>query len=233
MIYNIEPGTFGGPARNGDIVAIINVIQHLRFAKPNLKFHMKPGTISADDYCQKFFQYLCKTNDFFSPTQGTESLNWRKVNLWDFRDIIGDNVSIKNPDTMVDKIVIFPVTDAPYNTYRNWSSDVLPKVIGEFSRVEYMNYEKLICVKEPLKEKYDGWTYSTDMVENIHHINTAKVYVGGDTGTSHYTWSLDRGPETMIYYNSSRGLIHTLPFYITKGKGELRTYWLDFEGTKW
>jgi len=27
--------------------------------------------------------------------------------------------------------------------------------------------------------------------------------------------------------------LHTLPFYLISGKGTIKTYWLDFEGTTW
>jgi hypothetical protein len=70
-------------------------------------------------------------------------------------------------------------------------------------------------------------------VQNYYHITTAEVFVGGDTGSSHFAWALDRGPKDLLYYGSSRGLIHTLPFYLMEGKGKMTTYWLDFEGTKW
>jgi ADP-heptose:LPS heptosyltransferase len=69
-------------------------------------------------------------------------------------------------------------------------------------------------------------------MENINHIQTAEIFIGGDTGTTHFAFSLDRGPKDLIYYNSSRGLIHTLPFYLLEGKGKMATYWMDFEGTK-
>jgi ADP-heptose:LPS heptosyltransferase len=80
---------------------------------------------------------------------------------------------------------------------------------------------------------FEGWRYSTNFVQNYYHITTAEVFVGGDTGSSHFAWALNRGPKDMLYYNSSRGLIHTLPFYLLQGKGRMTNYWLDFEGTKW
>ena len=53
------------------------------------------------------------------------------------------------------------------------------------------------------------------------------------TGSSHFAWSLDKGPKQLLYYGSSRGLIHTLPFYLLQGKGKMSTYWLDCEGSTW
>jgi ADP-heptose:LPS heptosyltransferase len=59
---------------------------------------------------------------------------------------------------------------------------------------------------------------------------SAETYIGGDTGTSHFAWALDKSPKNLIYYSSSRGLVHTLPFYALEGKGKIKSYWLDFEG---
>jgi hypothetical protein len=62
---------------------------------------------------------------------------------------------------------------------------------------------------------------------------TAETFIGGDTGTSHFAWSLDRGPVNLLYYNSGRGMMHCLPFYLLEGKGKVMKYWLNFEGTTW
>jgi ADP-heptose:LPS heptosyltransferase len=177
---------------------------------------------------------MLKMTNYFSKEEGTESLPWRKVNVWDFRDISGDLVKIPNNAPMEKKITIFPLFDAPYNTYRNWPTNLLPHLIEKFSTDEYKDYEKIICKKgEPTEGcPFTGWRYSTNFVQNYYHITTAEIFVGGDTGSSHFAWALDRGPKNLLYYNSSRGLVHTLPFYLMEGKGKMATYWLDFEGTK-
>ena len=238
-IINIEPGTFGGPLRNGDMIGVANVVEYLRKVKndPTIKFHIKgawPHGVSSEKYCQDFHSWMIGMTDYFSATEGTHSLAWRRINVWDFRDISGDLVKIPNNLEMKKKIVIFPLFDAPYNTYRNWPAELFTQLIGKYSVPQYDDYEKIICIKDQQgKPNYDKWTYSSDFMENIRHIQEAEIFIGGDTGTSHFAWSLDRGPKELIYYNSSRGLIHTLPFYLTQGKGKLNTYWLDFEGTKW
>lgn len=236
MIINIEPGTFG-TIRNGDMIAVANVLEYFRKTNndPTIQFHLKPGNVSSDIHCQTFYEIMLKMTNYFTKKEGTESLPWRKVNIWDFRDVSGDLVKIHNDAKMEKKIVIFPLFDAPYNTYRNWPKELLPKLIEKFSVDEYKNYEKIICKKgEPMEGcPFEGWRYSTNFVQNYYHITTAEVFVGGDTGSSHFAWALNRGPKDMLYYNSSRGLIHTLPFYLLQGKGRMTNYWLDFEGTKW
>jgi hypothetical protein len=233
MIINIEPGTFG-TVRNGDMIGVANVIEHLRKTNnnPSIQFHLKPGNISPDIHCQTFYEIMLKMTDYFSKEEGTETLPWRKINVWDFRDISGDLVKIPNDAPMEKKITIFPLFDAPYNTYRNWPRELLQHLIEKFNADEYKDYKKFICTKEPA---YFGeeWVNSTNFVQNYYHITTSEIFVGGDTGSSHFAWALDRGPKEMLYYGSSRGLVHTLPFYLLEGKGKMTTYWLDFEGSKW
>jgi hypothetical protein len=236
MIINIEPGTFG-TVRNGDMIAVANVLEHIRKTNNNplIRFHLKPGSVSEDTHCQTFYEIMLKMTNYFSTEPGEQSLPWRKVNVWDFRDICGDLVKIPNNAPMEKKIAVFPLFDAPYNQWRNWPKDVYEQIIAKYSTEEYKDYEKVICKKgEPTEScPFDGWRYSTNFVQNYYHITTAEIFVGGDTGSSHFAWALDKGPKDLIYYGSSRGLIHTLPFYLLHGKGRMTNYWLDFEGTKW
>jgi ADP-heptose:LPS heptosyltransferase len=231
MIINASLENFGGVIRNGDLIALSNIVEYLRQSNPHTKFYLKPGTLSTSDYCQKFFQFLLNQTDYFSSEPGNVDLHWKKVNIWDFRDISGDLVSIPNGEQVVkNKIVIFPVFDAQYNVYRNWPKNFFDGLINHFNQPIFEHHEKILCHHVPLN--VPGWKDSTDFIENIHHIMNTETFIGGDTGTSHFAWSLERSPPNLIYYSSSRELLHTLPFYILKGKGELRTYWLDFEGSQ-
>lgn len=232
MIINIEPGTFGA-VRNGDLIAVANVVEHLRKINnnPNIRFHMKPGSISSEKYVQEFHSFLIAYTDYFSAFEGTESLPWRKVNVWDFRDISGDLVKIPNVLEMQKKIVVFPLLDAKYNQWRNWPGQVLQQILDNYNKPEYESYEKIICCNVDLE--VTGWKSSTNFLDNIRHIMEAEVFVGGDTGTTHFAFALDRAPKELLYYGSSRALVHTLPFYILQGKGKMTNYWMDFEGSTW
>jgi hypothetical protein len=233
-IINVEPGTFGGPLRMGDLVGVCNVVEHLRKVNnnPEIRFHIRAEATSTDRNVQDFHSALLSLTNYFSAFEGQESLPWRRVNLWDFRDICGDLVKIPNNRPMKKKIVIFPLTDAPYNVYRNWPTNLFKQLLEKYSSEEYKDYEKIICSKNGF-ESNDVWKVSSDIIENLNHIMYAEIFIGGDTGTSHFAWALDRAPKDLIYYNSSRGLIHTLPFYLMQGKGRMATYWMDFEGTSW
>lgn len=232
MIINIEPGTFGGPLRMGDLLGVGNVVEYIRKINNNplIQFHIKMAAISEELHCRHFYFWLINNTNYFTVDEGTQSLPWNKVNVWDFRDISGDLVTIPNKYTQIKKIVISPLFDAPYNTYRNWPKEVFDKIISDYSKYPDF-YDKVILSKTPMD--IPGWRNCTDILESLNHIMTAEVYIGGDTGLSHFAGALDKGPEP-IYYTSSRGLLHTTPFnWMTKNKGTMKTYWLDFEGTKW
>ena len=237
MIINIEPGTFGGPLRMGDLVGVCNVVAHLRKKNniSDLRFFLKPGTINQTEHCLKFHSWLIAHTDYLSAFEGTESLTWRRVNLWDYRDLSGDHIKFQNYTDPKKKIVICPVFDAPYNTYRNWPKQEFEKLIDCVDGV-CKDYEKIICISNKNLLPCDvpeSFKISTDFLENLQHIMECERYFGGDTGTSHFAWSLERGPKYLCYINSSRGLMHTMPFYLLTGKGKVSTYWLDFEGTSW
>ena len=235
MIYNIEPGTFGGPMRMGDLLGVCNVVAYLRKVKDDnsIRFFLQPGSISSEEHVQFFHSFLIAITDYFSAFSGTESLAWRRVNVWDFRDISGDLLTIHNFKDKKKKIVIWPVFDATYNQYRNWPDAVYHQILNSFNSIEFDGYEKVLCVSPDTMITATGWQISTDYETNLNHIKECEIFVGGDTGTSHLAGSLDRGPKELIYYYSSRGLVHTLPFHLRNGKGKLITYWRDLEGTTW
>jgi hypothetical protein len=237
MIFNINFECFGGAVRNGDLIAVGNIVEYLRkhHNDETIKFFMRPGSVNESDYVQLFFKFLKEKTDYFSDTPGNVDLPWKRVNIWDFRDISGDLVKIVNTKKQEKKIVIFPIFDAPYNVYRNWPAHEFEKVLTWFNGEEYNNYEKIVCISPNInfQKNIDGWTISKNFMENINHIMTSEIFVGGDTGTSHFAWSLDKGPKNLMYFNSSRSLVHCLPFYLIEGKGKFIKYWLNNEGTTW
>lgn len=234
MILNVNLGDFGGPLRNGDLLAVCNAVEFLRQKdSEHIMFHMKHASISQEEYVRKMYEFLLNNTDFFSTEPGTEDLKWKRINLWDFRAISGDLATIKNKEKTQKKIVVCPLFDAPYNTYRNWPQNFFHTLIEEYDKNKYSDYEKIICINKPLDYQFRGWRYSTDFLENLYHIQTAEYFIGAETGTSIFASLLDPAPPNLIYYYSGRGLIHTTPFHIFKGKGEMRNYWLDFEGSSW
>jgi len=233
MIYNIRPGTFNNNGiRNGDLIAMINFIQWYRKQEnnPNIKFHIEDGVLLDKNSSDLFFNLFCELTDCFSPERGDEYLPFNEIMLWDFRDITGDHVVINNPYKQKKKIVMFPVYDAQYNMHRNWKMSVIEDDIKYFSEL-YPDHEKYICVKDlpaiPINTM--GFQYSTDFMTNMIHIMEAEIFIGGDTGSSHFASALEPGPSNLLYHCSSLGMIHTLPFYfLQNNKGTLKTYFINF-----
>lgn len=237
MIINIQPGCFGGRAAAGDLICIANIVEHLRKVNSNdsIKFYMEENTIQINPHCQYMYNFLLKNTNYFSEEKGGTYLGWKNVNTWDFRDISGDLVKIPNNKEKKNKLLIFPLFDAPYNQWRNWPMPVFQNILDANKNFEG---EKIICIKKwrsyipPEINLYD-YKVSTVYEENLDHILDCDTFIGGDTGTTHFAWVLDQGPKNLIYYGSSRALVHTLPFYLLQGKGKIVNYWLNMEGTTW
>lgn len=237
MIYNIKLGTFGGPSRAGDLVAVCNVVEFLRNTNnnQNIKFNLEPSSVDGSIHCQKMLEFLKKYTNYFTDETPNENLNWQRVNLWDFRAISGDLVKISNPYPTENKVVVFPLFDAPYNTYRNWPLHTFKDLLKSIEE-SYPGLDKTICISgninlERLDIDLSKWTIETDYEKNMYHIMTAAVFYGGETGVTKYASALMNGPICNYVY-SNRSLIHTAPFYFTE-KGKMIYYWLDYEGTQW
>lgn len=232
MIINVGLGTFGGALRLGDLLGVANVLCHFRTTENNdqIKFHLRPNAVSNTAYVQEFYQWLLANTDFYSTVPGEIDLPWQRVNIWDYRDISGDLVKIENKNNKTDKIVVAPLFDAAYNTYRNWTSDVFDRII-DWANKNYSDHDLVILAHQP--RQVPKWRTVTKLTDGLLEIMTARIYVGGDTGLSHFAGCLTPGPDPEYYY-SSRSLIHATPLHWPVSKrGQMHTYWRDFENTKW
>lgn len=229
MIINIEPWNFGGQMRNGDLIALLNLLVHLRKQPPlykDLQFHVPNRSIQLSDYVIQFRDWLQDNTPFLSKEPGTQMFNGRDINLWDHRAVTGDLLELNFLNRTIEKkICIFPVMDAPYNVYRNWSVEMVNSIIDHYMQPQYDGYTKILGM-----QKYDpyikqqGFVCSTNFIQNIEHIATCSHYVGGDTGTSHFAAVLPM-KEKLNYYYGSVGLLHTTPLYALQGKGNINLFW--------
>lgn len=231
MIININDKNFGGPMRMGDIIGCANVVEHFRQLQNSpIKFYCHPSALQPTTYVQNFYSWMVLNTDYFSLSPGQIDLDWARVNLWDYRDIAGDLVKISNNSLQEKKLVLMPLFDADYNVYRNWPIKLYNEILSE-CETKYPDYDKVLVSKN--LPAPNNWRVEHDLARTLDEIKSACVYIGGDTGLSHFVGALDKGPDP-IYYYSSRGLLHTTPFnWYSHKKGQLRTYWLDFENTKW
>lgn len=230
MIVNISPESFGGQMRMGDIIACANVVAHFRkIDNDHVKFYIAEA-VKPWGHVMEFLSWMTMHTDYFSADPGNINLPWRHVNLWDYRDIAGDLVTIQNDRSQVNKVVVAPLFDADYNLYRNWPHEVYINIIKECNEL-YPDWDKVIVHKNLAAPT--GWRASYDLAQSLEEIMTARIYYGGDTGLSHFAGALSSGPEP-IYFTSSRGLLHTTPInWYTNKKGQLKTYYLNMENTQW
>ena len=78
MIINVTQETFGGTVRNGDMIAVANIVEHLRqIEKKPIRFHFIPGTISSAQHCQDFHSWMIAFTDYFSAFEGKDLLGLR------------------------------------------------------------------------------------------------------------------------------------------------------------
>ena len=164
IVMNVRhnPSTFG-TMRNGDMVAICNVVEHLRQRenRRDIKFWIEDATINNQPYCFKFRDFLIENTDYISREPGQHDINKHNVPLWSgYRVNSGDCVKIPNPRPKKQKICVFPVFDAQYNTFRNWPISTAQKVINDANKERrFDNYEKIFCsMHVPNQINYDKFT---------------------------------------------------------------------------
>jgi hypothetical protein len=218
VILNIKQTCFS-IIRNGDMIGLANIVEHLRQRdhNPQIKFFIEAGAIHQTDYCRKFKAFLEINTNYFSTIPGRETCNAIAVSIWDYRIGVGDLVQMPNTRAKQKKICIFPVFDAPYNLYRNWSLAQTQMIIDRFSTNEYSNHQKYFCAITQPQLNYRDFLLSSDFMTNVEHIMTCDPYIGGDTGMTHFASILAPGPR-VVYYGSSKSIRNTLPFHHPKAE---------------
>ena len=226
MIVNITDRNFGGRIRNGDILGVLNLIQHLRNVNNNqeIKAHLPDNAILDGDVGIKFRNWLISNTDFMTSEQGDINLEYENLNVWDYRALAGDILVLPNPQPMEKKICIFPIFDGPYNNYRNWPVELLQDLIDKFADSKYHKYEKVICIKDPISIDLKGFVFSTGYIDNINHIATCEYFIGGETGTSLLASVLNNDKRKLYYYYSTFARLHTVPFHVMQGKGTINMF---------
>lgn len=223
MIINIRRGVFGDMMRNGDILGACNVLEYFRLLNknPEIKFFLEDDCYQNSDYTIKFLQFIKEHTNYFSEIRGVENLNRDDINVWDYRSVAGDLVKIDNSSYDKDKIVcIFPIFDAPYNLYRNWSVNLTHHILQKYIS-KYPEYKIIMGVSDKLKEfvesEFAGYNiiFSYDLIDNLKYICQCEVFVGGDTGTSHFAGSLTN-PAKNDYYYASEEWFHTFPLHFNE-----------------
>ena len=223
-IVNITPENFGGPMRNGDLIALCNFVEGWRTdSEKHIQVNVPDYAIQPQSYVIQMRDWLVDNTDYFTKEQASHGCILHNANLWDLRCRMGDVVRIEPKLEQKKKIVIVPVFDAPYNTYRNWTLQMLDGICEHYSSSDYNEYEKIILTDKPVSCNIHKFTESYNFLDNLKHIQECTIYVGGDTGLSHFVGALT-GPRHINYFYGSHGLVHTNPFYSGQGGGYLNQF---------
>lgn len=233
VVINCTQKNFGGYPKMGDSIAVLNIFQYIRDINnnPNIKFYLPDDEMYGYDYVLQFKRFLEKRTDFFSNIKGEYDMIG-SYELWSFREHNGELVKINNPEPQQKKVCVFPLLDANYDNQRNWPEKVLRDVIQKFSKTDYDDYEKILCIKDDhLLTEIDTKKFqiSTNFDDNINHILTCEYYVGGATGLSLFASvlsNLNRKIEC-YYHKGLHGTWRsefTAPFYMT-GKNRTMNYY--------
>ena len=228
-VINVTYDNFYGKLRNGDILGICNILGYVRKMENNddIKMYVPETLISQPEFGIKYFNFIKAHTDYFAEEPGNLNFGFENINFWDYRSVAGDNTKVNNSNyEKTDKVCVFPIYDAPYNVYRNWSIELTNYILEKY-QAEYPTYEVFVCVDKKLNAFYDQLKLgkaklSFDFDENLNHILNTKVYVGGDTGSSHLAGSLIN-PAINDYYYSCEGLLHVLPLNY-KRNGNIKMY---------
>lgn len=232
-VLNITGEQFGGKLKMGDLIAVLNILQYTRntTGSPLLQFYIPDSELQPGrEYVKLFKDYLIANTNYISDTPGDTQYNGYGIEIWSFRKHNGEFVSITNNAEMQNKICIFPLLAADYNYERIWPLTTLQSIIDEYT-VGYDNYEKIICtvVEIPPSINLHNFKISTDLIENLNHIQTCKYYIGGDTGLSHFASALNNPKQIKqyYYYSGNHGSWQsdfTSPFYINNTTNFLHYY---------
>jgi hypothetical protein len=219
-VSQIKRGFFGpdltlGNLRMGDLVAVCNLVEYMRKKEgfpTDLSVYIEHDALFPEKHVYQFHDWLCDNTDYISNYPGKQQWNIEfpsgtdqtypnMVNLWNIRkDVkerkqnifdIDDLVKFENPYYIYGCIVIAPLMDAPYNANRNWSLEMLQKLVARFS-TKGQFYKKVILSKQeiPGLDRMD-FKYSHNFYDNLYFVQSCNVYIGGDTGFSHFCGAMD------------------------------------------
>lgn len=220
-LFGPHPNVAGLKA--GDLIACCNFLEFIRGQQddPTMQLYLAdevifPGhTIILRDWLEEHTDYVTT-----SPTKlvelnvipGTDPTYSTMYNIWNIReDVLCRKQSVFDiPDAvripslpMKSKIVLAPLMDADYNHERNWSLQYTQNLIKSCLWFQ-PTYEWILVSKEPIIGLELGpFVYSHNYKENLNHIREAKVYIGGDTGLSHFAGSIDSSMCREYHYSKS------------------------------
>ena len=200
--YKID-GNFGF-VRRGDLIAILAVIESLRFQySKKIRFNIVNMNEFLRDVARSFF------DGYIHEKEGTEKCPI-EGNVWVYYDYLHKFLDVrlrmpnkykelKNPDII--KIVINPLFDAPYNRDRNWNPELFKKILNMLLSLPE-HYQIVVTGSSTQIKNLPDLSNCRAVLNDIHasmeEISTADVYIGGDTGLTHFASSVDKHPLLVV-----------------------------------
>jgi hypothetical protein len=235
-IYN---GLFGpnltlAALRMGDLIAVCNFLEYIRekIDNPKLQMYVPDDVVFPSDHCIKMRDWLEEYTDYITTDPNTQLIELQvrpgtdptyptMYNLWNIRkDVavrrqnvfdIEDRVILPGISSKEDIIVMCPLLDAPYNAHRNWGIELTQRLIDSYQY--YTQFRKIIICKEPIPDlDIKNFEYSHDLYDNLKFVSKCSLYIGGDTGFSHFAGALAPGPKYCQYLYSKETYGTTYPF---------------------
>jgi len=208
-IYTTK-GNFGH-VRMGDLIAVMAINEAMRqhYGKEIL-FNMSECPIDVNSrYLMKYFPE--RVTDTPGPDWPYGGNVWA---WWDFiHRIMQVTLKIKNIyKNQYDKkkAVVNPLMNAPYNADRNWNVLLVNKIVSALRDTGYdvvVVGEKRVVSEIPFTEENAKAISSVcgSIDDTTREIMTADVYVGGDTGITHFAATAGFAPKKLvaIYGNNS------------------------------
>lgn len=248
VAVDVHPRLFGGPMRMGDMIGACNFLEFLREFNqmPELALYIPNISVSItpSHHCFKMRNWLLDNTNYVTVTPeklltlpiapGTDPTYNDMYNIWNIRkDVlvrrqsvfdIEDLVKIPNKEPQQNKIVICPLTDAPYNTYRNWPMHLLQHIVTQW-HCQKTTHELIIACPEPISGLDIGYgKYSHKFEDNLLHVQQCRTFIGGETGFTKFASALDPSPQEALYYYSAETYGTTLPFRWTQFKHRIIYY---------
>ena len=200
-IYVASQGNFGY-IRRGDHIAILAFLQSLRFQyKKNLKFYIEPNPHIKDIASEFLHTFINKKDAHVKvPFHG---------NIWAYYDYIHKflDVRLRIPNNYKSlvfekrKIIINPIFDAGYNRDRNWNRPFFTELVSKLATT-YIDSEIIVTgTKKMLGQltRLPNICYVLDdLNESMREICKSDVYIGGDTGLTHFASTSDKKPSLII-----------------------------------
>lgn len=192
--YHEEPNL-----RVGDEIQITAWIKYLYTKDIWLNYKDCNKFISSIVYFKDNSVTFCNDNFYKLPTINSLSL-WYWSDFFKKNDIFTElHTTYKNEDANLD-IVFVPLISADYNQIREMnlkSIEILFHYLNKISK----NFKMVVDInkKNKINLEHENVIYSNSFEQTFELVRKSKIYIGGDTGVTHYAGAI-KHPNMILLY---------------------------------